>query len=340
MLHISAHGVFGLRHADGRYRSGVLLSDGLLITAAEIGAMEVVPDVVFLNCCHLGTVDVGRQGNKLAASIARELIDIGVRCVIVAGWAVNDQGAQRFGEAFYEELLLRRRPFGEAVFQARKAVYERQPGRHHLGRLPGLWRPGLARRTARTRFGRPTASAPFASPEELLDELARIRAELSRRSALMNDRDQRAQVAALESLLKKRCQPGWLQAPGAAVGDRLDLARPGAVRQGARRAAGRRAGGGPRGHGADPRHREAGQRRGAPGRTTGHGRRRAEAAKDAQGDGGAPAGEKLIELAIDAAAHAGPAGGRRRRAAAQPGAQRLARQRLQAAGQRASARAC
>ncbi|HPO18398.1 MAG TPA: CHAT domain-containing protein, partial [Rubrivivax sp.] len=81
LLHISAHGIFGLRHADGRWRSGVLLSDGLLITAVEVGAMEVVPDVVFLNCCHLGTVDVGRHGNKLAASIARELIDIGVRCV-------------------------------------------------------------------------------------------------------------------------------------------------------------------------------------------------------------------------------------------------------------------
>ncbi len=33
----------------------------------------------------------GRDGNKLAASIARELIEIGVRCVIVAGWAVNDE---------------------------------------------------------------------------------------------------------------------------------------------------------------------------------------------------------------------------------------------------------
>ena len=64
MLHISAHGVFALRHTDGRYRSGVLLSDGLLITAAEIAAMEVVPDVVFLNCCHLGTVDVGSPGQQ------------------------------------------------------------------------------------------------------------------------------------------------------------------------------------------------------------------------------------------------------------------------------------
>ena len=213
MLHISAHGVFGLRHADGRFRSGVLLSDGLLITAAEIAAMEVVPDVVFLNCCHLGTVDVGRQGNKLAASIARELIDIGVRCVLVAGWAVNDKGAQRFGEAFYEELLLQRRPFGDAVFQARKAVYDANPGDITWGAFQAYGDPAW-RAEPRAAGSGGDASAPFASPEELLDQLARIRAELSRRTAVANDRDQRAQVAALESLLKKRCQPGWLQTPG------------------------------------------------------------------------------------------------------------------------------
>ena len=213
VLHISAHGIFGLRHADGRYRSGVLLSDGLLITAVEIGAMEVVPDVVFLNCCHLGTVDVGRQGNKLAASIARELIDIGVRCVIVAGWAVDDQGAQRFGESFYQELLLRRRPFGEAVFQARKAVYEANSSDITWGAFQAYGDPAW-RAEPRAQGAAATESAPFASPEELLDELARVRAELSRRSALMNERDLRAQVAALEGMLSKRCQPGWLQAPG------------------------------------------------------------------------------------------------------------------------------
>ncbi len=225
LLHISAHGVFGLRHADGRYRSGVLLSDGLLITAAEIGSMEVVPDVVFLNCCHLGKVDVGRHGNKLAASIARELIDIGVRCVVVAGWAVNDKGAQLFGEAFYEQLLLRRRPFGEAVFEARKVVYEADSTDITWGAFQAYGDPAW-RAEPRAQDTAAGDSDPFASPEELLDQLARIRAELSRRSALMNDRDQRARVASLEALLKARCQPGWLQAPGlqSAIGSTwLDL---------------------------------------------------------------------------------------------------------------------
>ena len=213
MLHISAHGIFGLRHADGRHRSGVLLSDGLLITAAEISSMEVVPDVVFLNCCHLGTVDVGRQGNKLAASIARELIDNGVRCVLVAGWAVDDKGAQLFGETFYQELLFRRRPFGEAVFQARTAVYNANPNDITWGAFQAYGDP--AWRAEQPALGSAADNAQaFVSPEELLDELSRIRAELARRSALMTERDHRAQAAALEALLKKRCPPGWLHAPG------------------------------------------------------------------------------------------------------------------------------
>ena len=213
MLHVSAHGIFGLRHADGRWRSGVLLSDGLLITAAEIGSMEVVPELVFLNCCHLGTVDTGRQGNRLAASIARELIDIGVRCVIVAGWAVDDAGAQRFGETFYKELLLQRRPFGDAVLLARRAVYEARASDITWGAFQAYGDPAW-RAEPRAQGPGAAEADKLVSPEELLDELARIRAELSRRSALMNERDRRAQASALQALLDKRAQPGWLHAPG------------------------------------------------------------------------------------------------------------------------------
>ncbi len=213
ILHISAHGVFALRHADGRLRSGVLLSDGLLITAAEIGAMEVVPDVVFLNCCHLGTVDVDRSGNRLAASVSRELIDIGVRCVVVAGWAVDDVGAQLFGETFYQELLLRRQPFGSAVFAARKAVWSHNAQDITWGAFQAYGDPAW-RAEPQSEGGGGQDAQPFVSPEEMLDELARRRAELARRSDHLTDREVRAQVDALESLLKNRAQPGWLDAPG------------------------------------------------------------------------------------------------------------------------------
>ena len=212
ILHISAHGVFGMRHPDGGWRSGVVLSDGLFITAAEIDAMEVVPDVVFLNCCHLGTVDVGRAGNKLAASIARQLIEIGVRCVVVAGWAVDDDGARRFGETFYECLLRRRQPFGEAVLEARKAVYEANSQDITWGAFQAYGDPAW-RAEPQAEGGDHGDDDHFASPEELLDELAGIRAALARRSSRLSDRDSRAQVAALDAMLRERCQAGWLDVP-------------------------------------------------------------------------------------------------------------------------------
>ncbi|MEB3157712.1 MAG: CHAT domain-containing protein, partial [Cyanobacteriota bacterium] len=123
VVHIAAHGVFEQKTSDGGSRSGVVLSDGLLITAAEIEAMETVPDLVFLNCCHLGTVKREAVAfNRLAASVAGQLIDMGVRAVVACGWAVDDAAALAFAEAFYTAML-QGAPFGRAVFRARQAAY-------------------------------------------------------------------------------------------------------------------------------------------------------------------------------------------------------------------------
>ena len=216
ILHISAHGVFDLPHADGRKRSGVLLSDGLLITAAEIMAMETVPELVFLNCCHLGQVDSEAQGsgsNKLAASVAREMIAIGVRCVVVAGWAVNDESARRFGEVFYEQLLLRRQPFGDAVFSARKEVWKSHPEDITWGAFQAYGDPvWLAEPSAERAAGAGPAST-YVSPDEMLDELASLRSELARRGDFLGSRELQAEVDHVSDSLARRCPPGWQQNP-------------------------------------------------------------------------------------------------------------------------------
>ena len=216
ILHISAHGVFNLRHRDGRCRSGVVLSDGLLITAAEIEAMETVPELVFLNCCHLAQVDAptGRDGNKLAASVSRELIQIGVRCVIVAGWAVNDEYAKVFGQAFYEHLLLRRRPFGDAVFEARKAVWDANKEDITWGAFQAYGDPGWRAEPRADHAGGDGNGGAYASPDELLDELARVRVDLARKRDRQSDRELRAQVQAIDQIIEKRCAPSWLAQPG------------------------------------------------------------------------------------------------------------------------------
>jgi CHAT domain-containing protein/pimeloyl-ACP methyl ester carboxylesterase len=125
IIHISAHGVFQAGVGEDE-RSGVVLSDGLLLTAVEIGQLEVVPDLVFLNCCFLGKMNNPPKTayNRLAYSVARELIEIGVRAVVVAGWAVRDDAGEFFAETFYRALLHEQRTFGEAIHKARQMTYE------------------------------------------------------------------------------------------------------------------------------------------------------------------------------------------------------------------------
>ena len=220
IVHISAHGVFDLRHRDGLRRSGVVLSDGLLITAAEIEAMETVPELVYLSCCHLGQVDDAsparegqRDANKLAASVASELIAIGVRCVVVAGWAVDDEQAQLFGETFYRSLLQQRQPFGDAVFQARRAAWEKRPDDITWGAFQAYGDPAWRAEPRDGRTGGGDDAAPFASPEELLDALASLRADLSRKPNLQTEREAKAQARSIEQLIEQRCPPGWQSLP-------------------------------------------------------------------------------------------------------------------------------
>lgn len=182
VLHIAAHGEFEIVAADGRPRTGVLLSDGLMLTAAEIGQMEVVPDFVFLNCCHLGAMDDGAAGpstayHRLASSLARELIDMGVRAVIVAGWAVDDAAGQRFAEVFYRQFIVEGRAFGQAVHQARRETYQDWPATNTWGAFQAYGDPGFLIEPMRAHGGGGAASGepePFVAHQELVDAIDRV----------------------------------------------------------------------------------------------------------------------------------------------------------------------
>ena len=172
ILVIAGHGVFEERHEDGKLRTGVVLSGGSLITAAEIGQMEVVPELVFLNCCHLGAVSKGTAFNRLAYSISRELIEMGVRCIVAAGWAVDDQAACTFAEKFFHEVLVKKISFGHAVHEARKETYNKHRGSNTWGAYQAYGDPGYRldpNDDARTR-----ASYKFTAVDELLHELSSL----------------------------------------------------------------------------------------------------------------------------------------------------------------------
>lgn len=112
--------------------TGMVIGSGQYLTPAQLAQMHAVPELVFINCCHLGKVE--KAGDrlpanyppKLAANIATQLIGMGVKAVVAAGWEVSDDAAHRFASSFYTEVLAGV-PFGQAVFRARNAVYDAFP---------------------------------------------------------------------------------------------------------------------------------------------------------------------------------------------------------------------
>ncbi|MEP6963883.1 MAG: CHAT domain-containing protein [Polaromonas sp.] len=121
VVHVAGHGALG---ADG----GVVLSGKTFLGANEVQAMRTVPELVFLNCCHLAgravstTLAPSYNRASFAANIAEALIGVGVRCVIAAGWAVEDGPAETFATTFYQSLLRGER-FIDAVNAARTAAW-------------------------------------------------------------------------------------------------------------------------------------------------------------------------------------------------------------------------
>ncbi len=128
IMHLAGHGLF---NPNSPKESGMVIGKKLFLTVFEIQQMPVVPELVFVNCCHLGYTNdeeeqVYQNRYKLAANIGTELIQIGVKAVIAAGWAVNDAAALVFAKVFYD-CMIAGYPFGEAVKTARGQVYEKYP---------------------------------------------------------------------------------------------------------------------------------------------------------------------------------------------------------------------
>jgi triacylglycerol esterase/lipase EstA (alpha/beta hydrolase family) len=127
ILHFAAHGVFDFEAEEGKaHVSGLVLDNGLFFTAAEADQLRHVPELVFINCCHLGQTrgDAAPQAafHKLAANLATQFIKIGARAVVAAGWEVNDAAAKTFATSFYR-CMLDGELYGDAVLQARRDTY-------------------------------------------------------------------------------------------------------------------------------------------------------------------------------------------------------------------------
>ncbi len=124
--HLAGHGMYD---EDPSKKSGMLIGNNVFLSTREICQMSVVPEMVFVNCCHLGRTDgaaetLFRDRFKLAANIGTQLIENGVKVVIAAGWAVDDAAALDFTKEFYKNMF-EGEEFGQAVQQARRLIFEK-----------------------------------------------------------------------------------------------------------------------------------------------------------------------------------------------------------------------
>ena len=221
IVHIAAHGVFDLpvdengrpitrrdslhnaNATDERRVSGVVLGDGIYLTPGEFEQMRNVPELVFINCCHLGSQQAGSQANKveyhrLAANVATQLIRMGVRAVIAAGWAVDDDAAKLFARVFYERFLSFN-TFGDSVAAARRESYDLEYRRN--GNTWGAYQcygdPDFALQEATSSGSSGPVQTPL-SPSELKQELENLERQASSASA----KGKQGIEQRLESLIK------------------------------------------------------------------------------------------------------------------------------------------
>ena len=216
ILHLAGHGVYD---PNNPLRTGMVIGDGprqqsataipfapaaprvqrplVLITPAEVRAMRLMPELVFINCCHLGLIE--DAPHKLAANLATQFIRSGVKAIIAAGWPVDDEAAATFCAAFYSEML-RGAEFGNAVTRARQETYQFQPDSNTWGAYQCYGDPGYrllmdAKVRARVKRARYEAS-DFLDTSELVVELgnlssrAKVQTSKWQQNSIVSDREE------------------------------------------------------------------------------------------------------------------------------------------------------
>lgn len=197
VIHIAAHGVVA-KEAGGP--TGIVLGGNHFLVPAQIAQLPRVPEVVFINCCHQGSMalDAGPRCGNLAAGVATQFIELGCKAVIAAGWAVDDAAAETFADTFWQAMLDGSR-FGDAVREARAAAY----GNH---RSTNTW--GAYQAYGDERFRLVAGSGEGEQPDfvhagQAAATLERLAARIAAASASEFDMYRR-QLAAMEDALRTR----------------------------------------------------------------------------------------------------------------------------------------
>ena len=221
VVHLAGHGVYQYASSAASQErvSGMVIGDDMFLTPREIGQMRRVPEFVFINCCHLGRIEVAAPAplnarndyNRLAANLAEEFIRLGVRAVIAAGWAVDDEAASAFAQAIYSDMLSGV-SFGQATRAARQDVYERFPSVNTWGAYQCYGDPDY-RLVSTTDTTTAETEPSFATSEIAVMEIEDIAAQLE----TVGDADPSWYLAQLRHIEQWLREQDWLAKPGVGI---------------------------------------------------------------------------------------------------------------------------
>lgn len=125
VIHFSGHGVFDAAAPD---KSGWVFSRKCTLSAREIFRARQVPRLVFANACfsgvcHRGAEPTAEESNQKLAGLAEAFFQRGVQNYVGTGWAVEDEGAAKFANVFYDNAM-RGEFLSEALGRARRAIFD------------------------------------------------------------------------------------------------------------------------------------------------------------------------------------------------------------------------
>jgi hypothetical protein len=185
----------------------MVIGDGVFLTPKEDHQMRRIPELVFINCCHLGKIENDKQEDfhRIAANLATEFIRNGVRVVIAAGWAVDDAAAGTFASVFYDEMLSGRN-LGDAVQTARRQTYERHVQTNTWGAYQCYGDPGY-RLITEARLQTAPEPETFYAPNAAVAALQNLHARLS----VMAGQSVEAELVRLAEMRSILEEKGWLK---------------------------------------------------------------------------------------------------------------------------------
>lgn len=197
-------------------RSGMLIGRGMVLTPGDVEQIRWVPELVFINCCHLGvTLTHGYSSHgRLAANLAVQFIKMGVKAVVAAGWAVDDAAARAFAVSFYGAMT-RGQTFGRAVLEARRQVRQAYPQCNTWGAYQCYGDPHYRLSEDGDEDG--GTPPPYYSPQELVTDLD----NLASRAGVDSIKEE--QIERLINRIPAEHKSEWLDRNGA-VASSLGLA--------------------------------------------------------------------------------------------------------------------